>query len=147
MKSSRSTERQRGDVVMLNNKSLKRIAVSNTVFIVIQVLAIVVSLFTAKRNGFTMFLLFAPTALFVLYNIVVQSLLDFGYFYKEYYSETDYTFGGLFAEVRIIKRAKAKNDKLGLTLIRQKYASVFLAVINIIIQLILICIYHPEMIG
>lgn len=147
MKSSQSTERQKGDIVMLKNKSLKRIAVSNTVFIVIQVLAIAVGLFTAKRNGFTIFLLFAPTVLFVLYNIVVQSLLDFGYFYKKYNNEIDYTFGGLFAEIRIIKRAKAKNDKLGLTLICQKYASVFLAVINIIIQLILIFIYHPEMIG
>ena len=131
----------------LNNKSLKRITVSNTIFLIIQLLAITTGVFTASHWKCAVFFLFAPTAVFVLYNIVVQNLVYYGYFNKKYSDESDYTFSGIFAEFRIIKKAKAENDKLGYTLNRQKYASVFLAVINIIIQLILIFIYHTEMIG
>lgn len=131
----------------LSNKTLKNISISNTIFISIQVLAMIIGIIITIRTDAIAVFLFAPTAAYILYHIVVQNLVDYGYMYKEYPDTINHTFSGIFAEFRITKKAKKANDKLGYRLKQQMYTSTAIALLNIVIQLILIYIYHPDMIG
>ncbi len=136
--------------IKLSSKSLRNISISNRVFITLQMLAMIMgiaaTICTDNPDAIAIFL-FAPTVAYILYNIIVQNLVDFGYMYKEYSDTINYTFSGIFAELRITKKAKKANDKLGFRLKLQMYTSTAIALLNIVIQIILIYIYHPDMIG
>lgn len=134
----------------LNNKSLKNISISNTVFITAQVLATIVGIVsninTDNPTAAAIFL-FAPTAAYIFYNIIVQNLVDYGYMYKEYSDISHLRNFDAFVNFKITKRAKQVKDKFGYKLKLQSYTMTFIAFLNIAAQLILIFIYHPDMIG
>lgn len=123
-------------------KHINRIIVANKAFIVLQ---ITLSLFALALNflkGEPLFFIafFVHTAIYVIFNIVVESISEYGFLRKEY-SHICESSNQIFY-VKLLKRiydcAKEKDDEISQTLLKQKLLKDIILIVNLVLMILIV---------
>ena len=123
-------------------KHIDRIIVANKAFIVLQ---IALSLFALALNflkGEPLFFIafFVYFAIYVIFNIVVESISEYGFLRKEY-SHISESSNQIFY-VKLLKRiydcAKEKDDEISQTLLKQKLLKDIILIVNLVLMILIV---------
>lgn len=117
---------------MLKRTTLERIQKANKIIIIFQLV-----FFVAGIIDFTFFLtsagvltfMFAPVFVYVLYNCIVQAMLDYKYFYTKY----EYSLMNPFSDFLIMKKAKQNGDMLDYNIKLQKWIQALIVIFSTLV--------------
>ena len=123
--------------------NLQKVTKANRIFLICQSIITVIDILLAifTDTVFYILLMFGHILIFVLYNIIMQSFVEYKIHKNELYSKDIHRF---FEEIRIYKKAKESRDTAVVTGLRQRYLSVAIALFNIAAVLTILCIHHPD---
>ncbi len=124
------------------NSKMKKIILANNIFVVVQMLLLVLSVVLNSICDDTKVFLtvFIHIGLFVLFNIIIENMVNYGYIMKKYdktYQSTN-PIKYLQLKKRIYQSAKSNQDKITTTLISQAFVKVVLIIINLILMLFMV---------
>ena len=128
----------------MDNKDskMKKIIFANNIFIVLQILLIALSVvLNFVCDDTKVFLtIFIHIGLFVIFNIVVENIANYGYIMKKYEKiyQTTNPIRFFLIQKRIYQSAKEKQDKITTTLILQVIVKGLLLIINFILMLFMV---------
>ncbi len=124
------------------NPKMKKIIFANNIFIALQIVMLVLSVvLNFVSNDIKVFLtIFVHTGLYVVFNIIVENIVNYGYIMKKYekiYQSTN-SVRYLQLKKRIYQSAKSNQDKITTTLILQAFVKFVLIIINLILMLFMV---------
>ena len=124
------------------NSKMKKIIFANNIFIALQIVMLVLSVVLNFICDDTKVFLtvFIHIGLFVLFNIIIENMVNYGYIMKKYdkiYQSTN-PIRYLQLKKRIYQSAKSNQDKITTTLISQAFVKVVLIIINLILMLFMV---------
>ena len=124
------------------NSKMKKIILANNIFVVVQMFLLVLSVvLNFVCDDTKVFLtVFIHIGLFVLFNIIIENMVNYGYIMKKYdkiYQSTN-PIRYLQLKKRIYQSAKSNQDKITTTLISQAFVKVVLIIINLILMLFMV---------
>ena len=124
------------------NSKMKKIILANNIFVVVQMFLLVLSVVLNFICDDTKVFLtvFIHIGLFVLFNIIIENMVNYGYIMKKYdkiYQSTN-PIRYLQLKKRIYQSAKSNQDKITTTLISQAFVKVVLIIINLILMLFIV---------
>ena len=124
------------------NSKMKKIILANNIFVVVQMFLLVLSVVLNFICDDTKVFLtvFIHIGLFVLFNIIIENMVNYGYIMKKYdkiYQSTN-PIRYLQLKKRIYQSAKSNQDKITTTLISQAFVKVVLIIINLILMLFMV---------
>lgn len=122
---------------------MKKYILLNKVFIALQVIFTLLSIiFNIVSDDPTVFVtVFIHIGLFVVYNIVVENIVEYGYIRKKFKKECNhYThpLSSIKIKRQIYKIAKINDDRVTSTLIIQSLIKTLIAIINIILLIFMV---------
>ena len=124
------------------NSKMKNIILANNIFIVLQMVLLVLSvMLNFICDDVTVFLtVFIHVGLFVVFNIVVENIVNYGYLMKKYEKTYQSTNAVRYFQLkkRIYQSAKDNNDKITTTLMLQAFVKVVILVVNFILMLFMV---------
>lgn len=123
-------------------EQMKKYIYANNFAIVIQSILFVLSIvFNFVLDDGTVFMtVFIHTGIFVLYNIVVENIIEYGFLRKKYAKIVDNThhLRPIKLKKRIYKNAKNSGDYVSAKLILQSFIKVIIVCVNIILLPIMV---------
>ena len=124
------------------NPKMKKIIFANNIFIALQIVMLILSVvLNFVSDDIKVFLtIFVHTGLYVVFNIIVENIANYGYIMKKYekiYQSTN-SVRYLQLKKRIYQSAKSNQDKITTTLILQAFVKFVLIIINIILMLFMV---------
>ncbi|MBR2454638.1 MAG: hypothetical protein IKB36_01145 [Clostridia bacterium] len=124
------------------NSKMKKIILANNIFVVVQMFLLVLSVVLNFICDDTKVFLtvFIHIGLFVLFNIIIENMVNYGYIMKKYdkiYQSTN-PIKYLQLKKRIYQSAKNNQDKITTTLILQVFVKFVLIIINLILMLFMV---------
>lgn len=123
-------------------EQMKKYIYANNFAIVIQIVLFVLSIVFnfILDDGAVFITVFIHTGIFVLYNIVVESIIEYGFLRKKYAKICDDTHHLRLIKLkkRIYENAKNKGDYVSTKLILQSFFKFLIVCINIIILLFMV---------
>lgn len=124
------------------NSKMKKIILANNIFVVVQMFLLVLSVVLNFICDDTKVFLtvFIHIGLFVLFNIIIENMVNYGYIMKKYdkiYQSTN-PIRYLQLKKRIYQSAKSNQDKITTTLISQAFVKFVLIIINLILMLFMV---------
>ena len=124
------------------NPKMKKIIFANNIFIALQIVMLVLSiLLNFICDDVRVFLtIFVHVGLFLIFNIVVENIANYGYIMKKYEKiyQTTNPIRYLQLKKRIYQSAKSNQDKITTTLISQAFVKFVLIIINLILMLFMV---------
>ncbi len=115
---------------------MKKFILMNNIVIAIQIILVVLSIiFNFLIDDFTAFMtVFIHIVIFVLYNGIVESIVDYGYLRKKFAKICDETHYLRYLKLkkRMYKASKNKNDIVSTKLILQSVIKSFIAILSIL---------------
>ena len=115
---------------------IKKFILMNNIVIAIQIILVVLSIiFNFLIDDSAVFItVFIHIAIFVLYNIVVESVVEYGYLRKKFAKICDETHCLRYLKLkkRMYKASKNKNDIVSTKLILQSVIKSFIAILSIL---------------
>ena len=124
------------------NSKMKNIILANNIFIVLQMILIV--LFVALNficDDTKVFLtIFIHIGLFVVFNIIVENIVNYGYIMKKYEKIYQSTNSVRYFQLkkRIYQSAKDNRDRITTVLMLQAFVKVVILVVNFILMLFMV---------
>ena len=126
----------------MKTHQMKKIIFANNIVTVVQLSFIALSvIFNFITDDSKVFLIsFVHVGIYVLYNIVVENIVEYGYLDKKYAELYAYRhpLEYLKFKKRIYKIAKANGDKVSCTLILQSFIKTMLILTNIILMVLMV---------
>lgn len=124
------------------NSKMKKIIFANNIFIVLQIAMLVLSfVLNFICDDLKVFLtVFIHVGLFVIFNIIVENIVNYGYIMKKYekiYQSTN-SIRYLQLKKRIYQSAKDNQDKITTTLILQVIVKIIILVVNFVLMLFMV---------
>ena len=120
------------------NSKMKNIILANNIFIVLQMILIVLSVaLNFICDDTKVFLtIFFHIGLFVIFNIVIENIANYGYIMKKYEKiyQTTNPIRFFLIQKRIYQSAKDNNDKITTTLMLQVFVKVIILITNFILM-------------
>ena len=124
------------------NSKMKNIILANNIFIVLQMILIVLSVaLNFICDDTKVFLtIFIHIGLFVIFNIVIENIANYGYIMKKYEKiyQTTNSIRFFLIQKRIYQSAKDNQDKITTTLILQAFVKFVLIIINLTLMLFMV---------
>lgn len=124
------------------NSTMKKIIVANNVFIALQILMLTLSVgLNFVCDDTKVFITaFTHIAFFVIFNIIVENIVDYGYIRKKYEKICKETSAIRYFQLkrRIFKFARQKQDKTTTTLMIQGLIKILIVLLNIIMMLFMV---------
>lgn len=121
---------------------MKKFILMNNIVITLQIVLVILSIvFNFLIDDSAVFItVFIHIAIFVLYNIVVESIIEYGYLRKMFAKICDETHYLRYFKLkkRMYRASKSKKDMVSVKLILQSAAKTFIAFINIILLFFMI---------
>ncbi len=121
---------------------MKKYVFANIIFIIFQIILLILSIvFNFLFGDTTVFLtVFLHVGVFVIYNAVTESIIEYRYLRKKYSRICDETHYLRYFQLkkRIYKASKSKKDTVSSALILQSAIKSFLVIINILSLLFVI---------
>ena len=128
----------------MDNKKpkMKKIIFANNIFIALQIVMLILSVvLNFVSDDIKVFLtIFVHTGLYVVFNIIVENIVNYGYIMKKYekiYQSTN-SVRYLQLKKRIYQSAKSNQDKITTTLILQAFVKFVLIIIILILMLFMV---------
>ncbi len=124
------------------NPKMKKIIFANNIFIILQIVMLILSVvLNFVSDDIKVFLtIFVHTGLYVVFNIIVENIVNYGYIMKKYekiYQSTN-SVRYLQLKKRIYQSAKSNQDKITTTLILQAFVKFVLIIINLTLMLFMV---------
>lgn len=123
-------------------EQMKKIILANKIFIALQCVFVVLSIvFNFVLDDAAVFItVFIHTGIFVVFNIIVENIVDYGYLRKKYLKICDRTHHLRYLKLKrqIYREAKSNQDKITSALILQMLIKTLVAVLNIILMLFMV---------
>ena len=117
-------------------EQMKKFILMNNIVITLQIVLVILSIvFNFLIDDSAVFItVFIHIAIFVLYNIVVESVVEYGYLRKKFAKICDETHYLRYLKLkkRMYKASKNKNDIVSTKLILQSEIKSFIAILNIL---------------
>ena len=117
-------------------EQMKKFILMNNIVITLQIVLVILSIvFNFLIDDSAVFItVFIHIAIFVLYNIVVESVVEYGYLRKKFAKICDETHYLRYSKLkkRMYKASKNKNDIVSTKLILQSAIKSFIAVLSIL---------------
>ena len=117
-------------------EQMKKFIFMNNIVITLQIVLVILSIvFNFLIDDSAVFItVFIHIAIFVLYNIVVESVVEYGYLRKKFAKICDETHYLRYSKLkkRMYKASKNKNDIVSTKLILQSAIKSFIAVLSIL---------------
>ena len=117
-------------------EQMKKFILMNNIVITLQIVLVILSIvFNFLIDDSAVFItVFIHIAIFVLYNIVVESVVEYGYLRKKFAKICDEThyLRHLKLKKRMYKSSKNKNDIVSAKLILQSVIKSFIAILSIL---------------
>ena len=124
------------------NEQMKKYILANNIFIALQTILVILSvIFNFLTDDSTVFLtVFIHVAIFVLYNCIVESIVEYGYLRKKYSKICDQTHYLRYFKLkkRMYKASKNKKDSVSSNLILQSVIKSFILILSIISLLFMV---------
>ena len=124
------------------NPKMKKIIFANNIFIALQIVMLVLSiLLNFICDDVRVFLtIFVHVGLFLIFNIVVENIANYGYIMKKYEKiyQTTNSIRFFLIQKRIYQSAKDNQDKITTTLILQIFVKAVILVINFVLMLFMV---------
>lgn len=124
------------------NPKMKKIIFANNIFIALQIVMLVLSVvLNFVSDDIKVFLtIFVHTGLFVVFNIIVENIVNYGYIMKKYEKiyQTTSSIRFFLIQKRIYQSAKDNQDKITTTLILQTFVKAVILVINFVLMLFMV---------
>ena len=121
---------------------MKKFILMNNIVIAIQIILVVLSIiFNFLIDDSAVFItVFIHIAIFVLYSIVVESIVEYGYLRKKFAKICDETHRLRYFKLksRMYKASKEKGDKISSVLILQSAVKALFAVLSIVLLLFMV---------
>lgn len=115
---------------------MKKFILMNSIVITIQIILVVLSIiFNFLIDDVAVFItVFIHIAIFVLYNIVVESIVEYGYLIKKFAKICDETHAWRYLKLkkRMYKASKNNKDMVSEKLILQSFIKSFIAILSFI---------------
>lgn len=128
----------------MGNKSskMKKIIIANNIFVVVQMVLLVLSvMLNFICDDVKVFLtVFIHVGLFVVFNIVVENIVNYGYLMKKYEKIYQSTNAVRYFQLkkRIYQSAKDNRDRITTVLMLQAFVKVVILVVNFILMLFMV---------
>ena len=124
------------------NKLMKKLIISNKIFIVLQIILLGISiLFNFIFDDTVAFVtIFSHVGIFVLFNIFIENITEYGYIIKKYeniYQDT-HSLRWFKLKKLVYKTAKMNGDTITTSLVTQFFIKCAIIAFNIVIMLFLI---------
>lgn len=124
------------------NKLMKKLIIANKIFIVLQIILLGISiLFNFIFDDTVAFVtIFSHVGIFVLFNIFIENMTEYGYIIKKYeniYQETN-SLRWFKLKKLVYKTAKMNGDTITTLLVTQFFIKCAIIAFNIVIMLFLI---------
>ncbi len=123
-------------------EQIKKYIYTNNFAIVIQIILFILSIVFnfILDDGAVFMTVFIHTGIFVLYNIVVENIIEYGFLRKKYAKICDNThhLRPIKLKKKIYANAKNKGDYVSTKLILQSFFKVLIVCINIILLLFMV---------
>ena len=124
------------------NKLMKKLIIANKIFIVLQIILLGISiLFNFIFDDTVAFVtIFSHVGIFVLFNIFIENMTEYGYIIKKYeniYQETNSLRWFKLKKI-VYKTAKMNGDTITTLLVTQFFIKCAIIAFNIVIMLFLI---------
>ena len=124
------------------NKLMKKLIIANKIFIVLQIILLGISiLFNFIFDDTVAFVtIFSHVGIFVLFNIFIENMTEYGYIIKKYeniYQETN-SLRWFKLKKLVYKTAKMNGDTITTLLVTQFFIKCAIIAFNIVIVLFLI---------
>ena len=117
-------------------EQMKKFNLMNNIVITLQIVLVILSIvFNFLIDDSAVFItVFIHIAIFVLYNIVVESVVEYGYLRKKFAKICDETHYLQYSKLkkRMYKASKNKNDIVSTKLILQSVIKSFIAILSIL---------------
>ena len=117
-------------------EQMKKFILMNNIVITLQIVLVILSIvFNFLIDDSAVFItVFIHIAIFVLYNIVVESVVEYGYLRKKFAKICDETHYLRYLKLkkRMYKASKNKNDIVSTKLILQSVIKSFIAILSIL---------------
>ena len=128
----------------MDNKisKMKKIIIFNNIFVVVQMVLLVLSVvLNFICDDVKVFLtVFIHVGLFVVFNIVVENIVNYGYLMKKYEKIYQSTNAVRYFQLkkRIYQSAKDNRDRITTVLMLQAFVKVVILVVNFILMLFMV---------
>lgn len=124
------------------NKLMKKLIIANKIFIVLQIILLGISiLFNFIFDDTVAFVtIFSHVGIFVLFNIFIENMTEYGYIIKKYeniYQDT-HSLRWFKLKKLVYKTAKMNGDTITTSLVTQFFIKCAIIAFNIVIMLFLI---------
>ncbi len=124
------------------NKLMKKLIIANKIFIVLQIILLGISiLFNFIFDDTVAFVtIFSHVGIFVLFNIFIENMIEYGYIIKKYeniYQDT-HSLRWFKLKKLVYKTAKMNGDTITTSLVTQFFIKCAIIAFNIVIMLFLI---------
>lgn len=124
------------------NKLMKKLIIANKIFIVLQIILLGISiLFNFIFDDTVAFVtIFSHVGIFVLFNIFIENMTEYGYIIKKYeniYKDT-HSLRWFKLKKLVYKTAKMNGDTITTSLVTQFFIKCAIIAFNIVIMLFLI---------
>lgn len=124
------------------NKLMKKLIIANKIFIVLQIILLGISiLFNFIFDDTVAFVtIFSHVGIFVLFNIFIENMTEYGYIIKKYeniYQDT-HSLRWFKLKKLVYKTAKMNGDTITTSLVAQFFIKCAIIAFNIVIMLFLI---------
>lgn len=124
------------------NKLMKKLIIANKIFIVLQIILLGISiLFNFVFDDTVAFVtIFSHVGIFVLFNIFIENMTEYGYIIKKYeniYQDT-HSLRWFKLKKLVYKTAKMNGDTITTSLVTQFFIKCAIIAFNIVIMLFLI---------
>ena len=117
-------------------EQMKKFILMNNIVIIIQIVLVALSvIFNFLIDDFAVFItVFIHIAIFVLYNIVVESIVEYGYLRKKFAKICDETHYLRYFKLkkRMYRASKNKKDIVSTKLILQSVIKSFIAILSVV---------------
>ena len=124
------------------NKLMKKLIIANKIFIVLQIILLGISiLFNFIFDDTVAFVtIFSHVGIFVLFNIFIENMTEYGYIIKKYENIYQNTHSLRWFKLKklVYKTAKMNGDTITTSLVTQFFIKCAIIAFNIVIMLFLI---------
>ena len=124
------------------NKLMKKILIANKIFIFLQIVLLGISVLSnfIFDDTIVFITIFSHVGIFVLFNIFIENMTEYGYIIKKYeniYQDT-HSLRWFKLKKLVYKTAKMNGDTITTSLVTQFFIKCAIIVFNIVIMLFLI---------
>lgn len=124
------------------NKSMKKLIIANKIFIILQIVLLGISVLSSfiLDDTIVFVTIFSHVCIFVLFNIFIENMAEYGYIIKKYekiYQDTHHLRWFKLKKL-VYKTAKMNKDTITTSLVTQLFIKVAIIVFNIVIMLFMI---------